>query len=115
METDFLQKEITIQTLGENIKKQRIASALTQAQLAQKAGVSKRTVERIENGASIQLSNFLAILRTLGILHNLELLFPNVEVTPYQYIERQNQKKPAERVRSRQHGDTTPFKWGDET
>jgi predicted transcriptional regulator len=48
---------------------------LSQAQLAEQAGISKRTLERLEAGAAAtQLSLFLWVLRQLDRLERLALL-----------------------------------------
>jgi predicted transcriptional regulator len=48
---------------------------LSQAQLAEQAGISKRTLERLEAGAAAtQLSLFLRVLRQLDRLERLALL-----------------------------------------
>jgi len=45
---------------------------LTQAQLADRAGVSPRTLQRLEDGdGGVTLENVLRILRALGVLDNL--------------------------------------------
>lgn len=62
--------------LGESLAQSRLRKRLTQDQLAREAGVSKRTVLRIERGESIQLTNLIRILRTLNLLHALDSLKP---------------------------------------
>jgi len=61
--TDAVLKEI-----GARLTQQRVLAKLTQAGLAEKAGVSKRTVERIEAGSSIQLSTMIQVLRVFKLL-----------------------------------------------
>ena len=61
--TDPVLKEI-----GVRLTQQRVLAELTQAGLAEKAGVSKRTVERIEAGNSIQLSTMIQVLRVLVLV-----------------------------------------------
>ncbi|MBT3575791.1 MAG: helix-turn-helix domain-containing protein [Candidatus Marinimicrobia bacterium] len=61
--TDPVLKEI-----GVRLTQQRVLAELTQAGLAEKAGVSKRTVERIEAGNSIQLSTMIQVLRVFKLL-----------------------------------------------
>ena len=61
--TDAILNEI-----GTRLTQQRVQAKLTQAGLAEKAGVSKRTVERIEAGSSIQLSTMLQVLRVFKLL-----------------------------------------------
>lgn len=54
--------------IGVRLAKQRVQAKLTQAGLAEKAGVSKRTIERIEAGNSIQLSTMIQVLRVFKLL-----------------------------------------------
>jgi transcriptional regulator with XRE-family HTH domain len=49
--------------IGNRIARYRIDQQVTQADLAEQAGVSKRTVERVEAGASVQFSTVIRILR----------------------------------------------------
>jgi transcriptional regulator with XRE-family HTH domain len=45
--------------LGGRLAQRRLELKLTQADLAEQAGVSKRTVERIEAGATTQMSTMI--------------------------------------------------------
>ena len=65
--------------IGERVSRCRLDLNLTQAKLAAAAGVSKRTVERMESGESVQLTSFVEILRALDLVENLETLVPKVE------------------------------------
>lgn len=62
--------------LGGRLARRRIDMALTQADLAREAGVSKRTVERIESGASAQMSSLLRICRVLDLIAGLDQFIP---------------------------------------
>ncbi|MFM1822524.1 MAG: hypothetical protein RI967_790, partial [Planctomycetota bacterium] len=62
--------------LGARMAHLRLQRNLTQDQLAREAGVSKRTVIRLENGESSQLTNLIRVVRALGLLGNLDTLFP---------------------------------------
>lgn len=44
------------QILGERIARYRFEAGLTQAELAERAGIGKRTVERIEAGLGVELA-----------------------------------------------------------
>src|SRR5256885_5069911 len=52
-----------LEELGARLHRRRIDADLTQAQLAEEAGVSKRTVERIEAGHSTDLAMLIRVLR----------------------------------------------------
>lgn len=54
--------------LGSNLKAVRLAAGLTQAELAQMAGVSRKTVNTVENGVFIPSTLLaLTLARALGV------------------------------------------------
>lgn len=54
-------------TLGLDIKRARVAAGFTQEQLAQKVGLSRPTIHRIENGGTdYRLETLLSVLWLLG-------------------------------------------------
>lgn len=101
--------------LGARLSRCRVAARLTQAELATQAGVSKRTVERLENGASTQLSSFIRIMRALQLLPNLEQLLPSATAGPIDLLE--GKTRPPQRVRSATSRETAgePWRWSDDT
>lgn len=68
--------------LGGRLARQRIDLQMTQAALAHEAGVSKRTVERIESGASAQMSTIIRICRVLDLISGLDQFIPLVGPRP---------------------------------
>ena len=72
-----------LRELGRRLTGARIAHNLTQAALAVEAGVSKRTVERLESGeVATQLSSFIRVCRVLGLIDGFESLVPEVSPGP---------------------------------
>lgn len=61
--------------LGKRLTAHRVDRRLTQAMLASAAGISKRTVERLETGHSVQLTYLLRLLAALGLQDGLSQLF----------------------------------------
>lgn len=80
--TSLLTDETIIGELGEKIKQVRLRRNLTQTALAEESGVAKRTIERFEKGASIQLTSLVRILRALGLVDHLLHLIPGQEDSP---------------------------------
>lgn len=69
--------EVVLAELGERLAQARLERNLTQAQLATQAGIAKRTLERMESGATAtQMSAFIRACRVLGLLANFEVLLP---------------------------------------
>ena len=86
---------------------------MTQAEVAEQAGLAKRTVERIENGASVQLLSIIRVLRVLGLLSKLDYTFPEIVDRPMELLKRQG--KPRQRASSRRNGEEDePWTWDND-
>ena len=103
-----------LRELGERLAAERLAQDLTQAQLAEQAGVSKRTVERLEAGAvATQLSTFLRVLRVLGLQDKLEILIPEPAPSPLEQLKRKGRtRKRASGQTEPEPGAGSPWTWG---
>ena len=64
----------------------RLSRNITQAQLAEEAGVSPRTIGRLEKGQGVSMDTFIRIMMALNIQHNLETLLPDPSVRPIERI-----------------------------
>ena len=84
--TSQLSDDTVIAELGARFARYRLDRNLTQAQLARRAGVSKRTVERLESGGSSQLGNFIRICRALDLLERLDALLPPPLPSPIEQL-----------------------------
>jgi transcriptional regulator with XRE-family HTH domain len=60
-----------LRRIGEELAVWRRLRRLTAAQVADRAGVSRHTVMRIENGQGASLENVLRVARALGVLDTL--------------------------------------------
>ncbi len=86
----LMSDEAPLQELGRRIARLRLEANLTQAQLAEQAGISTRTLERLESGGTAtQLSLFLRVLRQLDLLERLELLLPEPQASPMALLQLQ--------------------------
>lgn len=63
--------------LAAKVRKARLAIGETQAEFAERAGVSLRTYKRFELTGKATLLNFTQVLRALGLTRHLVLLFPS--------------------------------------
>ncbi|HEX3849093.1 MAG TPA: helix-turn-helix transcriptional regulator [Steroidobacteraceae bacterium] len=71
-----------LQEIGERLERRRLDAELTQARLAEEAGVSKRTVERIESGRGTDFVMLLRVLRVLNLLDALDQWVPDLPQSP---------------------------------
>jgi transcriptional regulator with XRE-family HTH domain len=82
---------------------------LSQIQLAQEAGVSRCTLQRLESGeVATQLSGLLRVCRALGLLERFDTLLPEVVAGPMARLK----QKGRERQRAKRKKVTaSPRKW----
>jgi putative transcriptional regulator len=78
--------DAVLKQLGERLLQYRLNRNMTQAALAKEAGVSSRTISRVEHGQSTQLSNLIRLLRSLDLLQNLDALIPEPAPSPIQQM-----------------------------
>ena len=84
--------------LGARLKRIRLNLDMTQAEVANKAWVSRRTVLNAEKGDA-KLSDLIAILGALNMLNNFNVLIPEVPLSPIELLKLQG------KVRTRASGN----------
>jgi transcriptional regulator with XRE-family HTH domain len=105
-----LTDKAVLQELGGRLAGLRIEHNLTQAALAEQAGVSKRTIERLESGeVATQLSGFLRVCRALGLLERFETLLPESVPGPMAQLKQAGRKR--QRATGKRGVTEKPVKW----
>ncbi len=99
--------------IGERLGRRRLALNLTQAELAREAGISKRTLIRLEGGESTQTTNLIRVLRGLGLLRNLDAFLPTPIPSPLEWLEKQGKRRKRATGRSGSNAGTE-WTWDDE-
>lgn len=90
MRFDFYTPSEIASILGERLKTQRLALNLTQAAVAEKAGIGVSTVARIESGQGGTLDNVIRIAISLGMINHFSQLFEVVPSSIEDIIAKQN-------------------------
>ncbi len=103
-----------LKEIGKRIAAARLGLSLTQADLAEQAGLSKRTIERIEAGASAQLSSLVRILRVLQLLPGLELLFPEPVLSPIDLLKLKGKERQRASSTRQDKKSAKKWSWADE-
>jgi transcriptional regulator with XRE-family HTH domain len=107
--------EAVLRELGGRLAQVRLERNLTQAQLAEQAGVSKRTVERLESGGvATQLSGFIRVCRVLGLVERFELLVPEPVPSPVEQLRLRGRQRQRASARKRVRASAKKWQWGDE-
>ncbi len=99
---------------GHRLAQARLNQSLTQEALALRAGVSKRTVERLESGSvGTQLSAFIRVCRALSLLERLDLLVPDPVPSPIAQLKlRGKRRQRASSPRTPAKPPAQPWQWG---
>lgn len=107
--------DAVLQVIGKRLALRRLELELSQAQLAEQAGVAKRSVERIEAGVSTQTSTLIRVFRVLGLLDNFIGLIPEAGPRPLDLLKlKGKERRRASSARSKREEPGEPWSWGDE-
>jgi len=104
-----------LKEIGERVAMVRLNQNLTQANLAEQSGVSKRTVERLEAGESVQITSLIRLLRSLGLQQRLEVLFPEPVASPMAQLKLQGKKRRRASSNEYRRCKGTGWSWGNES
>ena len=74
-----LTDQAVLEELGRRLTQARLDRNQTQEDFAKAAGLSKRTIERMEAGHSVQVSNLVRAMRALHLAQNIDALLPAAE------------------------------------
>jgi transcriptional regulator with XRE-family HTH domain len=112
--TNLLSDEAILIEIGQRVARRRLNMQLTQAEVAEQAGVAKRTLERLEAGHSAQMSSLIRVLRVLGALEELDRLLPESGPRPLELL--RHQGKTRQRASKRRKGTDSdrPWTWDDD-
>ena len=115
IETKLLRKEI-----GARIANCRILAHIKQTELAERSGISRCCLSRLENGVGgVSFDSVLEVMRQLKMLPSLNLTFPEPTIPLHELVEKEKRSRITLPVRVRD-AKTKPVaktgrpKWGDE-
>lgn len=116
---DLLTDDAALGELGARLARQRLARNLTQADLAEQAGVGRATLQRLERGESVQALSLVKVLRALDLLAALDAVVPETADLPIAELERERRPR---RVRARgpagappaAEAPAPPWTWADD-
>ena len=98
MELSNMSPAAIAEELGNRLRQARLNANITQAELASRTGLNRRTILNAEKG-KVQLKNIVAILVSLNMAEQLNIFLPAQEISPLQLAklkgqERQRASKP---------------------
>ncbi len=97
-----------LQKLGDHITRLRIAKNLKQSELAFEAGISERTLQRMEAGDAVKSDGLLKVIAYLGRLDELLAAINTPELSPYELASRPGTESKQSRQRVRSSKNSKP-------
>ncbi len=110
----FMNSKAYADEMRRKIKRQRIEMSITQAELAEKTGLSLSFIKKFENGNDISMENLFKILITLNLADLVNNAIPDYDKSPLAYIEKQKEKTKQRAHKKTGANKNRVFKWGDE-
>lgn len=98
------------QQVGLRLERIRLSRNITQAQLAERSGVSRRTIARLENGEGSSLDTFLRVLNALELTDALEGAIPEALIRPIERVRSGGRERQRARPR-RDDKSHDPWTW----
>ena len=113
--TDLLTDDAVLAEIGQRLARRRLELQLTQAEVAEQAGIGKRTLERMEAGQASQLGTLVRVLRALDAMPGLEGLLPEPGPRPMDMLKRKG--KVRQRASGKRSGKPAgePWHWGEDS
>jgi transcriptional regulator with XRE-family HTH domain len=99
--------------LGRRIEALRLGRNIQQSELAREAGVSRRTITRLESGQSVSLDTLLRVMRALGLSNRLATLLPEPSVQPIERVRLKSKQR--KRASARREPAERTWTWADDS
>ena len=107
MDFQGLSDRALLAELGGRMQRTRLNRNITQPDLARRAGISRRALQKLEAGESTTVSTFIRALRALGEIGQLDALLPAPGYSPVQLAKlkgKERQRATGRRLRHKQEG-----------
>ena len=92
----------------------RLLKNISQAKLAEAAGVSRRTISRMENGGGISFDTFIRVMQVLNLTDHLMAMLPSSEIRPIERVGRNGKGERKNASSPRTPKTTKKWEWGSE-
>jgi len=111
--TNLLTEDAVLTELGARITHRRVELQLTQAAVADQAGIAKRTLERMEAGGTSQLSTLVRVLRVLDAVSGLDDLIPEAGPSPMALLKQKGKARQRASGKRAAQATVKPWQWDE--
>ncbi|MDA8563862.1 helix-turn-helix domain-containing protein [Mariniblastus sp.] len=112
-QSNAMSSEAIEQELCKKLERVRLQKNTSQTKLAEAAGVSRRTISRMENGQGVSLDTFIRVMKALGLADHLVAMIPDAKIRPIERVNQKTERKNASSPRTPQ--SKKKWKWGDQS
>lgn len=104
-----------LKELGARLRHERITQKIKQEDMAKRCGLARTSLVKLENGdGGVRLVTVVSVMRQLGILNQLEMAVPAIEISPYEQFEMDRRKRALPgRVRDSKPKGGRVLRWGN--
>ena len=113
MNIEKMSDAAVLEEIGQRLRRIRLTRNLTQVALAKQAGIGRRTLQKAEEGQVTTLETLVAILRGLGLLHELEHFLPEPPPSPVQLAKLQGETRQRASGKHKVNKHPKDWKWKD--
>ncbi|MES9858018.1 MAG: helix-turn-helix transcriptional regulator [Sedimenticola sp.] len=107
MNTELKSPAAISKELGERLKQARLNTNMTQVEVADLAGVSRKTLLNAEKG-KVKLEALIAIMVALNLADQLDRFLPKQDISPIQLAKLQGKKRQRASGQKKAEGEETP-------
>ena len=111
--TGLLTDDAVLAELGARVAGRLVELQLTQAAVAEQAGVAKRTLERMEAGQTSQLGTLVRVLRVLDAASGLDSLIPESGPRPMDLLKRKGKVRQRASGHRAEKESAKPWRWDE--
>ncbi len=70
--------------IGDRLRRERLNRNLTQQELAERSGISEKTIRKVEDGHNFSAKTLIRLLRAVGLVGRIDALLPAPGLSPVQ-------------------------------
>lgn len=113
--TNTIPAHVQLQQFGERLKAFRLSRNMSQKELAEAAGISRRTVTQIETTGNGTIETLLRVLKAMELSDRLSDLVPDASIDPFNpdSMKGPTRQRASSHTAKEKKSDDASWSWGD--
>jgi len=93
MDYTVMSDKAILEALGARLRRQRLNQDITQKELAERAGVARTVIQKMEQGEEFMVDGLIRVMRVLNLLDQLDNFLPDPGISPIQLARLQGKER----------------------